>query len=342
MENGGNEFFETAVKILGNKDEKQAAEQRNALCEEPENEKKEKISSYSIADMENQATHLCEELNSSTFDVEAWLKEVSEFAEDKNNRLIYSKVSDYVFVLAQRDQMMGNLEDVRDAMSGPAAKQYSLNARKMIFKLYDHVNLAIRQKDIFLKKDEERKKEIEKVVKPEVEIKSAEITKEMTTQLVSLVAIFTALSFIVFGGISSLNGIFSSLQLVMKERSTVLPTLIVTDAWALCLMNLLFGFMYFVLRITRIPKPVDENAKNLVQRYPVVFFCDYVLLLLMAVLCGMWFAECNGIGVNVFKVVVENSTASFLGMFGAIFLLFLIFCCSGMFLISFETKIGKN
>mgnify|MGYP007007140284 CR=1 FL=1 len=34
------------------------------------------------------------------------------------------------------------------------------------------------------------------------------LTKEMNMQLISLIAIFTALSFIVFGGISSLDNIF--------------------------------------------------------------------------------------------------------------------------------------
>lgn len=123
----------------------------------------------------------------------------------------------------------------------------------------------------------------------------------MTSQLVGLISIFTALSFIVFGGISSLENMVTSLQGTLKDQQSVLPILILAMAWAFCMMNLLFGFMYFVIRITTLEKPVDENAANVVQRYPVVFLCNYIILALLVLFSGMWFAEVNAVGKSVFE-----------------------------------------
>ena len=101
-----------------------------------------------------------------------------------------------------------------------------------------------------------------------------------------------------------MDSIFQSLQTTMDDKNTILPTLIVSVVWAFCLMNLLFGFMYFVLRIAKQSPSQAEKQQNIVQRYPVVFLCDYVLLLLFVVLCGSWFAERNGVGQTVFSFFV--------------------------------------
>ena len=125
------------------------------------------------------------------------------------------------------------------------------------------------------------------------------------------IGIFTALSFIVFGGISSLDSIFGAVQGSLKNEHSVLPVLIIAIAWALCMMNLLFGFMYFVIRITHLKKPVDEEATNLVQRYPAVVLCNYVLVAMLVLFGGMWFAECNGVGKFFFKLAVKDENSSF-------------------------------
>ena len=151
---------------------------------------------------------------------------------------------------------------------------------------------------MFSNKQQDIDNEIERLLGPKIQ----DITKDMTSQLVGLVSIFTALSFLIFGGISSLQNTFNSLSAAANAQNSILPTLIVTLAWAFCLMNLLFGFMYFVLRIVK--PPVSQIQTNIVHRYPVVFLCDYVLLLLFVVLCGSWFAERNGVGQTVFSFFV--------------------------------------
>ena len=156
--------------------------------------------------------------------------------------------------------------------------------------------------------------EVESILAPKI----SEITKEMTQQLVGLIGIFTALSFIVFGGISSLDSIFGAVQETLNERQSVLPVLILADAWAFCMMNLLFGFMYFVIRITTLKKPAAEKAANIIQRYPVVFLCNYIILALLVLFSGMWFAEVNAVGKSVFRIFCR---------FKALNMDLLDFCC---------------
>lgn len=262
-----------------------------------------------VSKMEKQSRALCEDLNSRSFEKDAWIEKIKNFASNPTNRLIYSVISHFIFELDQDDHLLSNIKEVvKETLSAPEG-EYDLTTKKMIVKLYDHINLAIRQKSLFKQDEQELRDRIKNIVKPEIEEKSSTLTKEITTQLVSLIAIFTALSFIVFGGISSLDSIFQSLQCVMVKKNTVLPTLIVAVAWAFCLMNLLFGFMYFVLRIAK--SPTKEETKNIVQRYPAVFLCDMVLLFLLILFGGMWFAELHGIGRPVFDFVVKHNVFFF-------------------------------
>ena len=264
-----------------------------------------------IREMELKITLLCEELNSVSFDATHWLDELSEFMNAESNRLLYSSITNFVFQTEQQDRISSNIKSAADRVLADSKLEksksvYSLVVRKSVLKMYDHINLAIRQKALFEKKKDDLRDQIEEIASPIIEKKNTALTKEMTTQLVTLIAIFTALSFIVFGGISSLDSIFQSLQTTMADKNTVLPTLIVAIAWALCLMNLLFGFMYFVLRIANLQVPINSNAQNPVQRYPVVFLCDFILLFLLMLFGGMWFAECNGIGKKSFHFFVTN------------------------------------
>lgn len=51
-------------------------------------------------------------------------------------------------------------------------------------------------------------KDYEKIVDSKMETAEIKMSKEMNAQLIALVGIFTALSFLVFGGVSSLDNIF--------------------------------------------------------------------------------------------------------------------------------------
>lgn len=195
--------------------------------------------------------------------------------------------------------------------------------KKMVVKIYDHINLAIRQKALFQQNEKDVEDQIETILSPKLSQKSEELTKEMTAQLVALVAIFTALSFILFGGISSLDSIFASLKETVENKNSILPTLIVALAWALCLMNLLFGFMYFIFRIAKIEPPGNVKG-NVVQRYPVIFLCNYVIFSLLTIFSAMWFAECYGIGKDFLDYAIAKERGSWTFAIGGSLILLII------------------
>lgn len=79
------------------------------------------------------------------------------------------------------------------------------DTQKAILKIWDHVNLAQQQYNALKQSDDEYKEKFEKLISPYKE----DMTKDMNNQLLTMVSIFTALAFLVFGGISSLDNIFS-------------------------------------------------------------------------------------------------------------------------------------
>lgn len=60
-----------------------------------------------------------------------------------------------------------------------------------------------------------------------------DMSKEMNSQLLTMIGIFTALAFLVFGGINSLDNVFS-------EGVPVLKLMVVGSVWGLCILNLVF------------------------------------------------------------------------------------------------------
>lgn len=212
---------------------------------------------------------------------------------------------------------------------------------RTVIKFYDHANLAHQQQVTFSSKKEALREDVKNEVHATLDPKISEITKEMTSQLVGLISIFTALSFIVFGGISSLESMVTSLEGTLDKYDSVLPILILAMAWAFCMMNLLFGFMYFVIRITHLRKPVDENAKNVVQRYPVVFLCDYVIMALLILFSGMWFAKKAKVGSGFYKFwVSDHPNITFIA---AILVFVVVFAILGIILLNlYRRKDSKN
>lgn len=267
----------------------------------------------SMNEMSFSVQQLCKELSQSvaggSFDSKAWLDHLNKYVSDKNNRLLYSDISNYIFGLSDKEfsSFTTNLDSVLNQAMNLRRNGQQFILYKATIKFYDHVNLARRQYAMFSTKQQDLDEEIEKHIQPKIH----DLTKDMTSQLVGLVSIFTALSFLIFGGISSLQNVFNSLAKTAEAQSSILPTLIVALSWAICLMNLLFGFMYFVLRITRLTTEPKVIGKNIVQRYPVVFLSNYIMFLFLTLFGGMWFAERNGIGKDIFNFCIREESVTF-------------------------------
>lgn len=285
-----------------------------------------------INEMENVLRNLCDQLDHSTDEAEmncpVWADALKKYIVERDDRIYYSAISNYVFQMNEErfPDFLSNMDKIVDYAEKNlhrSEEQVDKDTYRTIIKFYDHINLAHQQQVTFSNKKEDLREDVKNEVHATLDPKISEITKDMTSQLVGLIGIFTALSFVVFGGISSLDSIFGAVQETLNERQSVLPILILADAWAFCMMNLLFGFMYFVIRITTLKKPAAEKAANIIQRYPVVFLCNYIILALLVLFSGMWFAEVNAVGKSVFEFFVDakHSTWTF-WIFVVLFIVF--------------------
>ena len=188
----------------------------------------------------------------------------------------------------------------------------------VVFKFFDEDepagivrDLKDPQREVNKRRSQSLHKEIQQEIKEEVQSGILIANKDIISQLVGLVALFTAMSFLVFGGIASLDSIFKSVERFVNLESSVLPVLMVAVAWAFCMMNLLLCFMYFVLRLVKPEQFTIRSEQHIVQRYPIVFITNYILLILFAVFFSMWFAKCNGIGLPIFNFVISHSVMTF-------------------------------
>ena len=252
-----------------------------------------------IQKMEKEMDEICKMLSEETksFKAEDFFARINKYVVN-NERLLYTHITNYIFLLSEEQfgilqsnldsviQYMGTMEMNGNAPENEDADAERERTQKTIIKIWDHVNLARKQYILFCHKDED----YEKIVDEKMEMAEAKISKEMNIQLISLVAIFTALSFLVFGGISSLDNIFSGVQDI-----PIIKLLIIGCIWCFYIMNLIFTFMFFVARITKLSvRSTDDVNANIIKKYPLVWWSNYVIISVLCLGCWLFFVYTRG------------------------------------------------
>ena len=121
----------------------------------------------------------------------------------------------------------------------------------------------------------------------------------MNAQLLTMVGIFTALAFLLFGGISSIESILSDFQ-----GTSLLKLLIVGCIWGLGLLNVTCVFLFCVGKMTKLNfKSTMSKEATFWQRYPVVCWADFVMISIFGAL--LWFYCCldNGLHTSVENII---------------------------------------
>ncbi|KIL06899.1 hypothetical protein SR42_15110 [Clostridium botulinum] len=253
----------------------------------------------------------------SSFDTNNSIELISEYMKN-HDRLLYSVISNYIFLL--EDEKVGifitNLDSLAefvlsakyndiylaDKTKRSKVKHYT-KIKKTILKLWDHSHLALYQFESLKQSDDEFKRNFIKNISPvktDVNKQLNEFTKGMNSQLISLVGIFTAMSFLVFGSINSLDGIFKNAQSI-----PILQIMIIGTVWGLCVTNLVFVFMFFISKMTemKIKSDLNEDA-TLIQKYPLIFWSNLILLTVLSMCSWLYYIDTQNIGgwfVNVGK-----------------------------------------
>lgn len=162
--------------------------------------------------------------------------------------------------------------------SGPALEISSSDLMRMVDKLWDHSNLAFSQA-LKIKEDKDAfRNRFNECISP--------FKDEMNKQLISLIAIFTALSFIIFGGISSLDNIFNGAKSI-----PIIQLVIIGGVWSFCILNLVFTFIYLVSKLTGISIKDDEGSDKLRKKYPFWIWTNYLLTLILAVSTWLYYID---------------------------------------------------
>lgn len=272
-----------------------------------------------IQDMGKEMDMICEMLSEETkyFNAKKFFDKIHEYIV-KNDRLIYTNITNYIFVLSDEEfgVLQTNIDSVVNYMYGDQYNQdYSKlledrnekrsleRTQRTVLKMWDHVNLARRQYVMFHHKDED----YGKIVDEKMEIAGAKISKEMNVQLISLVAIFTALSFLVFGGISSLDNIFAG-----AKDIPILKLVVVGSIWGFCIMNMLFVFMFFIAKIAKLNlSSIDDVNASILKKYPLVCWCNFVVVSIF--ILSSWAVYISGeeLSVRLYDLIYKNQTGFF-------------------------------
>lgn len=272
-----------------------------------------------IQDMGKEMDMIFEMLSEETkyFNAKKFFDKIHEYIV-KNDRLIYTNITNYIFVLSDEEfgVLQTNIDSVVNYMYGDQYNQdYSKlledrnekrsleRTQRTVLKMWDHVNLARRQYVMFHHKDED----YGKIVDEKMEIAGAKISKEMNVQLISLVAIFTALSFLVFGGISSLDNIFAG-----AKDIPILKLVVVGSIWGFCIMNMLFVFIFFIAKIAKLNlSSIDDVNASILKKYPLVCWCNFVVVSIF--ILSSWAVYISGeeLSVRLYDLIYKNQTGFF-------------------------------
>lgn len=219
------------------------------------------------------------------------------------DRILYSEISNTIFGLYDRnipsevtEEKIGNMQTNISKVveyaycdeyskiiekKNPKQREFYIKAKAISLKIQDHINLAQQQCNSLKQTDEEYKEKFERNIADFKE----NLTKEMNEQLITLVSIFTALAFLLFGGISSLDNIFSGI-----DKTSILKLVMIGCIWGICLVNLIFVFLFCVSKMTRLNFASASNPDGTIfQKYPIFWWTNYIIISIFLISAFFYF-----------------------------------------------------
>lgn len=263
---------------------------------------------------------ICASLNYSSkrYEPDKTIKSIKNYIKNCN-RILYSEITAFIFSLneEQRGIFISNVEQL---LIYSMESKDDMEVQGYILKIYDHVHLAICQieclqsrveddtiKGILLKDLEPVKVKLEN----QIEEKAQTTQKELYTQLISLIGIFTAMAFLIFGSLSALDNVFGNFANI-----PLVKVIIIACIWGLCVLNLICIFMFFVSKMTKL----ELEKRN----YLVIAWSNLILICIL--LSGIWFYYIKSIGINEWfdKLARNNEVFVTISGFGIVLILFLV------------------
>lgn len=208
------------------------------------------------------------------------------------------------------------IADKKKALTGRLTEQNVDDTRKAVLKIWDHVTLASQQYTMLKQSDDEYNSKFQKRISTYKE----EMSKEMNTQMITMIGIFTALAFLIFGSISSLDGVFENIKMpIFKAMNIGL-------IWGTCVLNMIFVFLYCVGKMTKLNFKSNQSTQaNIFQRYPVVWWTNLILVALLMITAWGHFIQQSTIWCKIVELV--NCSPWLFFIIGSVIILILIIVC---------------
>ncbi len=221
---------------------------------------KDKNKSNKIQEMTVSIKNICYALSADhdSFDLTKTFELVKVYVENYD-RLLYAEISNHCY--NQEAEMSAKfLENLNSLVEYVLSEAYQSEincflqkneennyylykkTKRIIIKLYDNVNLACTQMSSLKRSEDELKQAVNKELEPFTH----EVIKDMSSQLITLVGIFTAIAFLVFGGFDSLMSIFSQLP-----QTGIAKIIMVSSLWGLVISNGLFILLSCIERLVQ-------------------------------------------------------------------------------------------
>lgn len=248
-----------------------------------------------ISERETKIAEICSKLfqSNADFNVEKTFEEIEKYIND-HERFLYSVFSNYVFHVIKEEEEFGNFNHNIDLLFEHLERidpnQYGKDdydqIEKVMFKIYDHVNLAYRQFADLKETEDDFERKFKKNAAPF----ETKLTKELNAQLLTLISIFTALAFLIFGGLTSLENLFSNYTAPLTK------IIAIGSVWGFCMINVIFVFLVCISKMTKITfETTSDTEANIFQRYSIVWWTDWILLSICSLSSWLYYVTKNGI-----------------------------------------------
>ena len=213
---------------------------------------------------------------------------------EEHDRLLYTVLSDAIYESfikneKKEDLILGNIDylldlcnnDIEESSTSTSESELKNKkyVRKVALKIKDHTNLAIRQYRTLKQTDDEYKIKFNEQIGDFKE----KLTQDITSQLITLVGIFTAIAFVVFGGISSLGSIFSDIN-----KKSIIKLIISSSIWGIAMFNLIFGFLLGISKMTGL-NISSSNSRDFIKKYLLIFWMNAIMITIVVVSLWLYF-----------------------------------------------------
>lgn len=206
---------------------------------------------------------------SSEYESNKMIQEIKGYLKksDKLDRILYSEISNYLFELneSKRGNFLTNIERL---LIDILVKQNSVNidVRKIVLKIYDHVQLVTYQ-------IENSNKIFEKSIL-DVKSKLHDEIKGIEREYVTILGIFASIVLAFVGGIT-----FSTSVLQNIDKVSIYRLILIVDAIGIILFNTIYLLVSFIFRIN---DKEDYNSE-------FIRSVNWILLAIACVVIVCWF-----------------------------------------------------